>query len=52
MQALTAQVMVDDIEAEEEGIADVFLDSETIAQAARPGTSLRTSSATAAPGLR
>lgn len=42
MRALTAQVMVDDIEAEEEGIADIFLDTDTIAVSARPGTSLRT----------
>lgn len=52
MRGLTAQVMVDDIEADEEGIADDFLDTETIAQSARPGTSLRTAQATAAPGLR
>ncbi|XP_014291097.1 tetratricopeptide repeat protein 8 isoform X1 [Halyomorpha halys] len=52
MKALTAQVMVDDIEAEEEGIADSLLDTETIAQAARPGTSLRTAPAATAAGLR
>lgn len=42
MKALTAQVMVDDIEAEEEGIADTLLDMDTLAQAPRPGTSLKT----------
>lgn len=42
MRALTMQVMVDDIEAEEEGIADIFLDTDTIAISARPGTSLKT----------
>lgn len=52
MKSLTAQVMVDDIEAEEEGIADALLDTETIAQAARPGTSLRTAQTTTAAGLR
>ncbi|KAL1117913.1 hypothetical protein AAG570_004226 [Ranatra chinensis] len=52
MRSLTAQVMVDDIEADEDGIADEFLDTEMIAQAARPGTSLRTAAPTAAPGLR
>lgn len=52
MKALTAQIMVDDIEAEEEGIADSLLDTETIAQAARPGTSLRTAPAATAAGLR
>lgn len=48
MQSLTAQVMVDDIEADEEGIADELLDSETIAQVARPGTSLKTAAPTTA----
>ena len=42
MRALTAQVMVDDLEAEEQGIADMFLDTDTIAVSARPGTSLKT----------
>jgi tetratricopeptide repeat protein 8 len=44
MKALTDQVYVDDIEAEEEGIAEAVMDSDTIAQVARPGTSLRTTS--------
>ncbi|XP_014255571.1 tetratricopeptide repeat protein 8 [Cimex lectularius] len=52
MQSLTAQVMVDDIEADEEGIADELLDSETIAQVARPGTSLKTAAPTTAAGMR
>jgi tetratricopeptide repeat protein 8 len=42
MKALTEQVYVDDIEAEEEGIAEALMDTDTIAQVARPGTSLRT----------
>ena len=46
MRALTAQVMVDDIEAEEQGIADIFLDTDTIAVSARPGTSLKTAANT------
>jgi hypothetical protein len=33
---------VDDIEAEEEGIAEALMDTDTIAQIVRPGTSLRT----------
>lgn len=41
MKALTEQVYVDDIEAEEEGIAETLLDNDIIAQVARPGTSLR-----------
>lgn len=50
MRALTLQVMVDDIEAEEEGIADIFLDTDTIAVSARPGTSLRTANTSTALG--
>ncbi|XP_065207274.1 tetratricopeptide repeat protein 8-like [Planococcus citri] len=50
MRALTLQVMVDDIEAEEEGIADMFLDTDTIAVTARPGTSLRTANTSTALG--
>lgn len=41
MKTLTEQVYVDDIEAEEEGIADALMDDNTIAQVPRPGTSLR-----------
>lgn len=44
MKAVTQQVYVDDIEAEEEGIAEALMDNDTIAQVARPGTSLRTPS--------
>lgn len=54
MRALTAQIMVDDIEAEEEGIAEALLDNDTIAQAPRPGTSLKTAAQpqTAGQGFR
>ncbi|XP_033229875.1 tetratricopeptide repeat protein 8 isoform X2 [Belonocnema kinseyi] len=41
MRALTLQVYVDDIEAEEEGIADTVLDNPAVAKVPRPGTSLR-----------
>ncbi|KAE8740732.1 hypothetical protein FOCC_FOCC013752 [Frankliniella occidentalis] len=41
MKALTEQLYVDDLEAEEEGIAEAFMDNETIAESARPGTSLK-----------
>ncbi|KAG7203779.1 hypothetical protein KM043_013800 [Ampulex compressa] len=41
MRALTLQVYVDDIESEEEGIADSVLDSYTISSMPRPGTSLK-----------
>ena len=40
-RALTANVRVDDIEAEEEGIVDLVLDDNAIRQVPRPGTSLR-----------
>ncbi|XP_050434000.1 tetratricopeptide repeat protein 8 [Adelges cooleyi] len=42
MRALTEQVSVDDIEMEEEGIADSYFNSDAIAENARVGTSLRT----------
>uniref|UniRef100_T1IGX0 Tetratricopeptide repeat protein 8 n=1 Tax=Strigamia maritima TaxID=126957 RepID=T1IGX0_STRMM len=41
-RALTELVYVDDIEADEESIADCVMDENSIAQIARPGTSLRT----------
>lgn len=41
MRALTMQVYVDDIEAEEEGIAESLMDNDTIASMPRPGTSLK-----------
>lgn len=50
MRALTAQIMVDDIEAEEEGIAESVLDMDTLAQAPRPGTSLKTAANPQASG--
>lgn len=41
MRALTQQVYVDDLETDEEGIADIIMDENSIAQMARPGTSLK-----------
>jgi tetratricopeptide repeat protein 8 len=41
MRALTEQLSIDDIEAEEEGIADSYFNSDAIAENARIGTSLR-----------
>ncbi|XP_017758919.1 PREDICTED: tetratricopeptide repeat protein 8 [Eufriesea mexicana] len=41
MRALTLQVYVDDIEGEEEGIAESLLDNYTISTMPRPGTSLK-----------
>lgn len=42
MQCLTQEIYVDDVEADEEGIAESVLSDDAIAQIARPGTSLRT----------
>ena len=36
------QVIVDDVEADEEGIVDIVLDDNAIRQVPRPGTSMRT----------
>lgn len=44
MRALTEQLLVDDIEAEEEGIADSYFNLDAIAENARVGTSLKTAS--------
>lgn len=41
MRALTLQVYVDDIEGEEEGIAETLLDNYAISTMPRPGTSLK-----------
>lgn len=41
MRALTLQLYVDDIETEEEGIAESLLDNYMIASLPRPGTSLK-----------
>jgi len=41
MRALTLQVYVDDIESEEEGIAETLLDNYAISTMPRPGTSLK-----------
>ncbi|CAH1791070.1 unnamed protein product [Owenia fusiformis] len=40
-RALTEQVLVDEVENEEEGIAEMLMDDNAIAQVARPGTSLK-----------
>ena len=41
-RALTAQVYVDEVDWDEEGIAEMLMDDNITAQVARPGTSLRT----------
>ncbi|KAK7028963.1 Tetratricopeptide repeat protein 8 [Halocaridina rubra] len=50
MRALTDQVWVDECDGEEEGLADVLMDDNTIASVARPGTSLRTALPSSASG--
>lgn len=46
MRALTEQLSIDDIEAEEEGIIDSYFNSNAIAENARVGTSLKTAANT------
>ena len=50
MRALTEQVWVDECDGDEEGLADVLMDDNTIASVARPGTSLRTAPPSSASG--
>ena len=45
MRCLTEQVYIDDLEADEEGIAESLMDEHSIATVARPGTSLRMATA-------
>uniref|UniRef100_A0A673HXK2 Tetratricopeptide repeat protein 8-like n=1 Tax=Sinocyclocheilus rhinocerous TaxID=307959 RepID=A0A673HXK2_9TELE len=40
-RALTEMVYIDEVEVDQEGIADMMLDESSIAQVARPGTTLR-----------
>jgi len=40
-RALTEQIYVDEVEVDEEGIAEMLMDDTAIAQVARPGTSLK-----------
>ncbi|XP_014677351.1 PREDICTED: tetratricopeptide repeat protein 8-like [Priapulus caudatus] len=42
MRALTEQVYVDEVENDEEGIAEMLMDDNVIASVSRPGTSLNT----------
>ena len=46
------QVWVDEEEGEEEGIADVLFDDNSIATVARPGTSLRSAPPPRSPGVQ
>ena len=49
MRCLTQQVYVDDLESEEDGIAEMLLNEDAINQLARPGTSLKTAAAFRTP---
>ena len=40
-RALTAQVYVDEVDVDEESIAEMVMDDNAIAQVSRPGTSLK-----------
>ncbi|ELT94078.1 hypothetical protein CAPTEDRAFT_163723 [Capitella teleta] len=40
-RALTEQVYIDEVDVDEEGIAELIMDDNSIAQVARPGTSLK-----------
>ena len=51
-RALTEQVAVEDVEADEEGIADLVLDDSTLRAVPRPGTSLRTAEPSTSQGVR
>ena len=55
MRSLTEQLYVDEVDVDEEGIAETLLDDNTIANVARPGTSLKqpgTSSGAPSRGVR
>ncbi|KAI8484739.1 PREDICTED: tetratricopeptide repeat protein 8-like [Branchiostoma belcheri] len=55
MRALTEQLYVDEVDVDEEGIAEMLMDDNAIAEVARPGTSLKkpgTSSGGPSPGVR
>jgi hypothetical protein len=41
MRSLTEQVYVDEVDNDEEGIAEILLDENTVANITRPGTSLK-----------
>ncbi|XP_064464016.1 tetratricopeptide repeat protein 8-like isoform X1 [Ornithodoros turicata] len=52
MQALTKEVYVDDLDVDEEGLAESLLDDQAVARVARPGTSLRTPAQNISHALR
>ena len=51
LRCLTEQVYVDEVENDEEGIAESLMDDNSMAQVARPGTSLNKVSTSAGTGM-
>ena len=56
-RALTGQVYIDEVDVDEEGIAEMVMDDNAIASVSRPGTSLRnvkpgTGQGAPSPGVR
>jgi len=55
MRCLTEQLYVDEVDVDDEGIAETLLDDNAIANVSRPGTSLKqpgTGSGAPSPGVR
>lgn len=50
-KALTEQVYIDEVENEEQGIADLLMDDSSVAKISRPGTSLKVSGTADSSGL-
>jgi len=50
MRALTEQLYVDEVDIDEEGIAETLMDSNAIANVPKPGTSLKLPTTAAASG--
>uniref|UniRef100_H2YKL4 Uncharacterized protein n=1 Tax=Ciona savignyi TaxID=51511 RepID=H2YKL4_CIOSA len=48
-RSLTEQVYIDEVEAEEQGIAESVMDDSSVAQISRPGTSLRVATGSSGP---
>jgi len=51
MRALTEQLYVDEVDIDEEGIAETLMDSNAIANVPRPGTSLKQPPSTGAGAI-
>lgn len=51
LRALTGKAFVDDMDMEEEGVAEILMDDNAMSKAPRPGTSLRRPMSSAAGGI-